>query len=744
MKRTRSTAKSPLVRLVGWHAGPDAPATDTTPHGNGHRLAPGIASAAAVAATGLLGPAALAAPGDLDPSFADVGRRSDLNLDGPLWSLDVQDNDAILFAGGEEYCGYYTSCDLSDFNGRLLPDGTIDAGFTAAPLDKTVVYDTALQSDGKVVGVGAVLSAGIRKVRVFRLLPNGSLDAGFGLGGLVLIAVDVVGFAEIGRSIIIEPDGRIVVAGSRGDDLLVVRLLPNGALDPAFGTGGIFVGSVKSEMAKVVRTPGGGYRVMASWGQTCSVSGLTEAGTLDTGFGKAGVAVLTVDAPQSPGECNSLTMDATGRLLVGGRGVGAGSGNSNGYVTRLLANGTQDPGFSAAPISAQFSEVTALTIGPTGSIFVAGRDRTGFSGATVVRMLADGALDPLYGRAGSSRIELKALRSSGPVINDMRALGNDALIVGGSRLKDGNLSYRSAPFVARLLGNSAGGGPGVLSMQQDHVLGTEQAGKATVSVRRISGSKGAIAVSYAARDLATRDLAGRTSASNGLDYTAIAGRLTWADGDDSAREIVVPIASDTLAEPPEYFELALDTPEGGAGLGAYGAEIEIAPDGYPAGQLTISGPVSAPENETAFFYVDRGKYSVGTVTVTVRVAGGTATPGKDFASPGSRTEWRDVLVTFRDGQIGEQVPVWIARDDKKEKWAQQESFTLELVSPTGGAALSAQTKATVAIVNGTSNSSGGSGGGGGGAFSWFATLLLGLGGGLRRLLTGDRRHQPSA
>jgi hypothetical protein len=131
------------------------------------------------------------------------------------------------------------------------------------------------------------------------------------------------------------------------------------------------------------------------------------------------------------------------------------------------------------------------------------------------------------------------------------------------------------------------------------------------------------------------------------------------------------------------------------------------------------------------------------VTVTVRVAGGTATPGKDFASPGSRTEWHDVLVTFQDGQRGEQVPVWIARDDKKEKWARQESFTLELVSPTGGAALSAQTKATLTIENGKSSSSGGSGGGGG-AFGWFATLLLGLGGGLRRLLARDRRRPSNA
>jgi hypothetical protein len=361
-------------------------------------------------------------------------------------------------------------------------------------------------------------------------------------------------------------------------------------------------------------------------------------------------------------------------------------------------------------------------------------------------MLADGALDPLYGRAGSSRIELNAPRSSLPVINDMRALGNDALVVGGLRLKNGvgYLSYRQAPFVARLLGNAAGGGPGVLSMQPDQTLGTEQAGKATVSVRRIGGSSGAVAVSYSARDLAERDLAGGAPASKGQDYTAIAGRLTWADGDDSDRVIVVPISSDTLAEPPEYFELVLDTPEGGAGLGTYGTQVEIAGEGYPAGQLSISGPTSATENQTANFYLDRGKYTVGTVTVTVRVAGGTATPGEDFgnADAGASAEWRDVLVTFRDGERFRHVDVWIAPDKKTENKIQPETFTLELVTPTGGAALGSQTKATVAIEDTSRNPS--SGWGGGGALGWFATLLLGLTGGLRRLLARDRRLEPSA
>ena len=296
-----------------------------------------------------------------------------------------------------------------------------------------------------------------------------------------------------------------------------------------------------------------------------------------------------------------------------------------------------------------------------------------------------------------------------------------------------------------MLGNAAGGGPGVLSMQQDRVLAMEQAGMATISVRRIGGSSGAVAVSYSARDTVSysaRDLASQAPASKGLDYTAIAGRLTWADGDDSAREIVVPIASDTQAEPPEHFELALENPEGGAGLGAYGTTVEIAGTSYPGGSLSIHPNIASVEEKgTAFFSVQRDEYSVGVVSVNVRVAGGTATPGQDFAGPDQQNAWSDVVVTFQDKERYKQVQVAILPDRKREA---AETITLELVSPTGGALLGAKAQATVTIEDANGYSSRRGSAGGGGALGWFAALLLGLGGGLRRLLAYGRGHRPNA
>ena len=83
----------------------------------------------------------------------------------------------------------------------------------------------------------------------------------------------------------------------------------------------------------------------------------------------------------------------------------------------------------------------------------------------------------------------------------------------------------------------------------------------------------------------------------------------------------MPIASDTNADKPEFCEVVLESPEGGAGLGAFGADVEIAGASYPAGDFTVlAGTPSVTEGSAASFWVSRNFYSQGAVSVTVRVA----------------------------------------------------------------------------------------------------------------------------
>ena len=87
----------------------------------------------------------------------------------------------------------------------------------------------ALQPDGRIVVAGSSDAAGIGDVAVARLLPGGCLDDSFGDGGKTLVDL---GSGDVARAVALQPDGKILLAGSSGDtdndDFAVVRLQPNG------------------------------------------------------------------------------------------------------------------------------------------------------------------------------------------------------------------------------------------------------------------------------------------------------------------------------------------------------------------------------------------------------------------------------------------------------------------------------------------------------------------------------------
>ncbi|HET9693450.1 MAG TPA: hypothetical protein VFP48_03625, partial [Steroidobacteraceae bacterium] len=373
MDATAKDRRDTLVRLVGWPA-------------------------LAMAGTTGGGPA-LGGPGDLDPAFGEVGRAVGLP-DGELWSLEVHDDESVQFGGGEtEYCGYYSyDCGVFDTLGRLDALGGADTVFAAGNLERTYVYDTALLEDGRLVGTGFSRStSGRDRLTVFRLLPDGALDTTFGLTGQVMLAGGTG--LDTGYSVLVENDGRIVVGGIRQNSLMVVRFLANGTLDATFGTGGEFRLTTPqvSGSTRLASAPGGGYRVLANVatdaGPRCSIVGLTSNGTQDTTFGDGGVLPAPAGTP-GPTYCNTFAVLPGGVMLV------AGNAAPGGYVARILADGAVDPTFDPAPVADRLDDVSALAVGATGKLFVAGPG-SGVAGTTIVRLLASGLLDEAFGQGGS-------------------------------------------------------------------------------------------------------------------------------------------------------------------------------------------------------------------------------------------------------------------------------------------------------------------------------------------------------
>jgi hypothetical protein len=211
-------------------------------------------------------------------------------------------------------------------------------------------------------------------------------------------------------------------------------------------------------------------------------------------------------------------------------------------------------------------------------------------------------------------------------------------------------------------------------------------------------------------------------ATAGDDYIHAAGTLTWADGDASEREIVVPIrAGDGAPEDYEGFRVALSEPQGGAGLGTMNALGYILADGAPAGQFAIETADSdIREDGAAQIWVHRNYYFDGAVSVTLSPVAGTASAA-DFDTTPITLNWAD--------QDREPKGVLLKMVDDGEKES-SESFTVELSNPTGGAIVGPRAVVRIRVIPNDFSR----GNGGGGSAGWLSVLLLGLAELLRRSL----------
>ena len=117
-------------------------------------------------------------------------------------------------------------------------------------------------------GCGRHLHLQSRELRPARYNPNGTLDTSFGNGGVVTTYFAVPTSKKTTNysnaaiaSLVIQPDGRIVVAGnaqfiingSSSEDVALARYNTNGTLDTTFGKGGTVATSLGTTFE--VRTP---------------------------------------------------------------------------------------------------------------------------------------------------------------------------------------------------------------------------------------------------------------------------------------------------------------------------------------------------------------------------------------------------------------------------------------------------------------------------------------------------------
>ena len=240
---------------------------------------------------------------------------------------------------------------------RFHGDGTVDRSFAAGGLfvlpsgrSGGQVSGLATLPDGKMVVSGYTSAAGGYAVTLFRLDVAGRLDSSFGRNGIFRWLVS--GYDAYGRGLALQRDGKLLVNGellsdgSIPDLLLLLRVTPDGRLDPGFGLGGVVRSrnrEGRDSISRVAVQPSG--RIVAL-GTRVSATGMVQpilrrfypAGRPDPTFAAPlGVALL-------PCFGMGLELDAEGRVHVPGKAV-SGTGGEDVIVARFTAEGARDTSF---------------------------------------------------------------------------------------------------------------------------------------------------------------------------------------------------------------------------------------------------------------------------------------------------------------------------------------------------------------------------------------------------------------
>jgi uncharacterized delta-60 repeat protein len=221
------------------------------------------------------------------------------------------------------------------------------------------IQEIALQADGKIVGTGVYNNpaTGTSDIALVRLNTDGSLDSTFGSGGLV--ATDLGNSDEIGLGVVVQGDGHIVVAGARGipggTDSLVIRYNTDGSVDTNFGTNGIvlinFAPGGNDQFSAVKLEPDGKLVAAGSVGSQFDLVRLLVPNlpTANAGgpytVGEGGTVQLDASAstPGLPGDTLTYEWDLNGNGIFGETGAAATRGDEVGIHPTFSAAGLDGP-----------------------------------------------------------------------------------------------------------------------------------------------------------------------------------------------------------------------------------------------------------------------------------------------------------------------------------------------------------------------------------------------------------------
>jgi uncharacterized delta-60 repeat protein len=328
--------------------------------------------------------------GALDNSFGTEGKVF-ASFEGPQnpnkTELKIQKDGKIVMG-----TSYSNGIDADFVVLRFNMDGSPDLSFgnkgqAILPIGQANDYcnSIAIQSDGKIIAVGVTTigsnGSGNYDFAAGRFNSDGTIDPTFGNEGK---AITHIGQGNVANSVVIQPDGKIILAGKSNEtifsDFALVRYNQDGTLDKSFGNSGIVQTQVSGtyDFANSVGLQSDGKIIAGGTAQdgfsnyNFALVRYNSDGTLDETYGTNGIAVTDRSSVDIG---NSLSLQSDEKLILAG-----GTYGELGYnfcVIRYNTDGTPDNSFGTdGLITTSFgygdAEGNDVAIGTDGEIIIVG------------------------------------------------------------------------------------------------------------------------------------------------------------------------------------------------------------------------------------------------------------------------------------------------------------------------------------------------------------------------------------
>lgn len=329
-----------------------------------------------------------AQPGMLDSDFSADGRiidNFDTNVDKGT-CIAVQPDGKILVGGHSYIQGDYDFVLI-----RYNTDGSLDNTFSndgKASVNFGVTYDDyatamVLEDDGKITLAGYTdLNTINSSVCLARLLPDGTLDPSFGTNGRVF--TDAGTNTDAAEGIAVNAEGKYAVCGkAQFNDYFIILYNNDGTTDATFGNNGILYVQPTSgntySIEDIAFQQDSKIVIAGTYGQNGSynffAARYTIDGTLDNTFSVNGM--VDTDFNTTSDWASTLEIAANGKILLAGFNFAPGIENDI-AVVRYNSDGTLDPSFNGSgklSIDLGHDEnINAMVLQPDGKILLGGEN----------------------------------------------------------------------------------------------------------------------------------------------------------------------------------------------------------------------------------------------------------------------------------------------------------------------------------------------------------------------------------